>query len=191
MRRKATARLAEITSITTYWHKLISDMSVHIANKEKAAALQREEIATKQLEMQGLGEKAERLQKTALKAIEEARALNNHFLGRNPIVAVLNKIEAAKNCRERINKQVEEIEKIFDKSNPVTRKAMIQGTQYLRECDSIIDNLSKKRKDIERHTEFRQSDGTNQPTVPATLQSAIMNRQNKRARKPKPNTKYL
>ena len=86
-------------------------MSVHIANKEKAAALQREEIATKQLEMQGLGEKAERLQKTALKAIEEARALNNHFLGRNPIVAVLNKIEAAKNCRERINKQVEEIEK--------------------------------------------------------------------------------
>ena len=68
---------------------------------------------------------------------------------------------------------------------------MIQGTQYLRECDSIIDNLSKKRKDIERHTEFRQSDGTNQPTVPATLQSAIMNRQNKRARKPKPNTKYL
>ena len=111
LRRKATARLAEITSITTYWHTLISDMSVHIANKEKAAALQREEIATKQLEMQGLGEKAERLQKTALKAIEEARALNNHFLGRNPIVAVLNKIEAAKNCRERINKQVEEIEK--------------------------------------------------------------------------------
>ena len=40
LRRKATARLAEITSITTYWHKLISDMSVHIANKEKAAALQ-------------------------------------------------------------------------------------------------------------------------------------------------------
>lgn len=191
LRRKATARLAEITSTTTYWHTLISDMSVHIANKEKAAALQREEIATKQLEMQGLGEKAERLQRTALKAIEEARALNNHFLGRNPIVAVLNKIEAAKNCRERINKQVEEIEKIFDKSNPVTRKAMAQGTQYLRECDSIIDNLSKKRKDIERNTEFRQSDGTNQPTVPDTLQSAIMNRHNKRARKPKPNTKYL
>lgn len=186
----ASTRLEEVERMRQSWQELLSDMVICVSSKEEDIAQQKRDTESRKQRMVEVGKQVDKLREAGLKHLEDARALNTNQFGRNPIASVKNKIEEVQVFRERITKLVEKVNETSDVSTPAARKALSQLNGYIRECDSILDSFSKKRKHFESNVQSMILDGTSHSTE-TNITQTVMSRQNKNSRVPKPNSKYF